>query len=308
MGFLDNSGDIIIQAVLTDVGRKRMANGRFNIKKFALGDDEINYALYRNGNHPEGAHPSGSSYYDLEILQTPIFEAFTNAHSSLKSHLVSYANANKLYLPVLRINDLASQNKMVSGVGIFYGAVDEATRDAFTDVDGVADMFNPGTTSTSWRIDQGIDEPTISPSVALGAENTETQYIVYVDNRLMSIARPNGRSLRKNFVDDDNIARYTLTAEANPNIVVANGEIREASLEQIIRGPRGTTVTLTARSSLQLRTSNTLFDLLGAETTFDTSTGLTKTIRYIDTTVRIVGATTGYGLDFPVRLVKLKID
>jgi hypothetical protein len=47
MGFLDNSGDIILDAVLTDLGRKRLAegNGRFSISKFALGDDEIDYGL-----------------------------------------------------------------------------------------------------------------------------------------------------------------------------------------------------------------------------------------------------------------------
>ena len=32
--------------------------------KFALGDDEIDYSLY----NPD--HPSGSAYYDLEILQS----------------------------------------------------------------------------------------------------------------------------------------------------------------------------------------------------------------------------------------------
>ena len=31
MAFLDNSGDIILDAVLTDVGRKRMAKGNFRI-------------------------------------------------------------------------------------------------------------------------------------------------------------------------------------------------------------------------------------------------------------------------------------
>ena len=67
MGFLDNSGDIILDAVLTDTGRMRLAkgDGSFKIAKFALGDDEINYELY-NANHA-----SGSAYYDLEILQTP---------------------------------------------------------------------------------------------------------------------------------------------------------------------------------------------------------------------------------------------
>ena len=43
MAFLDNSGDIILDAVLTDTGRFRLAkgDGTFKIAKFALGDDEI---------------------------------------------------------------------------------------------------------------------------------------------------------------------------------------------------------------------------------------------------------------------------
>jgi hypothetical protein len=63
MAFLDNSGDIILDAVLTDTGRMRLAkgDGSFNITKFALGDDEINYKLYDKN------HASGSAYYDIEI-------------------------------------------------------------------------------------------------------------------------------------------------------------------------------------------------------------------------------------------------
>ena len=80
MAFLDNSGDIILDAVLTDLGRERMAagNGSFRIVKFGLGDDEINYGTY------DLSHPSGSAYYDLEIMQTPIFEATTAINSNIK--------------------------------------------------------------------------------------------------------------------------------------------------------------------------------------------------------------------------------
>ena len=48
MAFLDNSGDIILDAVLTDAGRKRLArgDGTFKITKYAFGDDEINYGSY----------------------------------------------------------------------------------------------------------------------------------------------------------------------------------------------------------------------------------------------------------------------
>ena len=68
MAFLDNSGDIILDAVLTETGRMRLArgDGSFRIAKFAFGDDEINYESYNKN------HTSGSAYYDLTILQTPI--------------------------------------------------------------------------------------------------------------------------------------------------------------------------------------------------------------------------------------------
>ena len=60
MGFLDNSGDIILDAVLTDLGRERLArgDGSFKITKFAVADDEIDYGKYNKNN------PSGSAYYD----------------------------------------------------------------------------------------------------------------------------------------------------------------------------------------------------------------------------------------------------
>ena len=64
MGFQDNSGDIILDVVLTDEGRKRLAkgDGSFEIVKFGCGDDEINYGLYDL--------TASTAYNDLEILQT----------------------------------------------------------------------------------------------------------------------------------------------------------------------------------------------------------------------------------------------
>tara|TARA_R110000824_G_scaffold24280_14_gene85748 strand:+ start:1328 stop:2506 length:1179 start_codon:yes stop_codon:yes gene_type:complete len=100
MAFLDNSGDIILDAVLTDTGRLRLAqgDGSFKISKFALGDDEINYGLYNKD------HASGSAYFDLEVLQTPVLEAFTNNTSNLKTKLVSIPRTNLLYMPILKLN------------------------------------------------------------------------------------------------------------------------------------------------------------------------------------------------------------
>ena len=103
MAFLDNSGDIILDAVLTDLGRKRMAEGNFRITQFALGDDEIDYSLYNK------SHASGSAYYDLEILQTPVFEAFTRENSNINYGLLTFDGNDQLfYLPKLILSGCIS--------------------------------------------------------------------------------------------------------------------------------------------------------------------------------------------------------
>lgn len=122
MAILDNSGDIILDAVLTDLGRRRMADGNFNITKFALGDDEIDYRLY------DKTHPSGSAYYDLEILQAPVFEAVTSQNASINYGLLTITNRNLLYLPEIKTNQnfkLAVKEHN----GIFYLAANSQTRD-----------------------------------------------------------------------------------------------------------------------------------------------------------------------------------
>ena len=101
MAFLDNSGDIILDAVLTDASRPRMARGDFKIVKFALGDEEINYGNWNS------SHPSGSAYYDLSLMQTPVLEAFTNNTSLMKTKLMSLNRNNVLFMPKLVLNDKA---------------------------------------------------------------------------------------------------------------------------------------------------------------------------------------------------------
>ena len=109
MAFLDNSGDIILDAVLTDTGRFRLAkgDGTFKIVKFAFGDDEIDYGTY------DPTNTNGSAYYDLKILQTPVLEAFTNNTSTMKSKLLTVANTNLEYLPVLKINTNFLDSKLI---------------------------------------------------------------------------------------------------------------------------------------------------------------------------------------------------
>ena len=145
MAFLDNSGDIILDAVLTDTGRFRLAkgDGSFKITKFALGDDEIDYALYNKN------HASGSAYYDLEVLQTPVLEAFTNNTSLLKSKLVSIPRTNLLYLPVIKLNEIYSANNARYTSGAYLVAVNKDTEEALgTNTSGDATRGNWSINST----------------------------------------------------------------------------------------------------------------------------------------------------------------
>ena len=171
MAFLDNSGDIILDAVLTDEGRRRLAlgNGSFNIAKFALADDEIDYSLY------DKTPTSGSGYQDLRILQLPVFEAFTNNMSSVKSKLLTYSNSELLYLPVIKLNTKNNNSTATDTdgpVGGYYVSVNTATSERIRSLDGQATsagyrFANPGadgagSANSTIIVDQGIDSNAFS--------------------------------------------------------------------------------------------------------------------------------------------------
>ena len=315
MGFLDNSGDIILDAVLTDTGRYRLAkgDGSFKISKFALSDDEIDYSLYNKD------HANGSAYYDLEILQSPVMEAFTNNGSMMKSKLLSISRTNLLYLPILKLNPSApdASQTTLDSVAIFVVAVDADTEKNATgglnasQTNGVlaGETLN---SPSHIRVDQGLNTTEIPPTFTIDSDLAETAYIVEIDNRLGRIAHPTKTSLADpSFIDDDNIASYYLTL--NDSGYVSSNESTSTSTQdntQVIRGPRGTILKFRVQASLELNTSTYLFDLIGGSSTVsinrttDEGPVASSFTNYIDTIVRVTGATTGYSLDIPVRLVK----
>lgn len=315
MGFLDNSGDIILDAVLTDTGRFRLAkgDGSFKISKFALCDDEIDYSLYNKD------HANGSAYYDLEILQSPVMEAFTNNGSMMKSKLLSISRTNLLYLPILKLNNNATDASMTTldSIATFVVAVDSDTEANATgglnasQTNGVlaGETLN---SPSHIRIDQGLNTSEIPPTFTIDSDLSETAYIIEIDNRLGRIAHPTSTRLADaSFIDDDNIASYYLTL--NDSGFVSSNESTSTSTAdntQVITGPRGTILKFRIQASLELNTSTYLFDLIGGtgtvsiNRTTDDGPVASSFTNYIDTIVRVTGATTGYSLDIPVRFVK----
>lgn len=107
MGFLDHSSNnLILDAVLTDVGRQFLArnDGSFSLHKFALGDDEVNYAVVEKYGRTVGAEKIEKN--------TPILEALTNQATAQKYKLVSVSNPNLLRLPAMSLSGDANVNAL----------------------------------------------------------------------------------------------------------------------------------------------------------------------------------------------------
>ena len=118
MGFLDHStNNIILDAVLTDTGRKFLArnDGSFSIVKFALGDDEVDYSIIEKYGRTVGKEKVEKN--------TPVLEALTNGNQALKYKLVSLSNPNLIRLPGLELS-----GEGVSGTTITMGRNSNTTR------------------------------------------------------------------------------------------------------------------------------------------------------------------------------------
>jgi hypothetical protein len=317
MAFLDNSGDIILDAVLTDTGRYRLAkgDGSFKIVKYAFADDEIDYSKYNK------SHTSGSAYYDLDILKTPVLEAFTNNTSNMKHKLLSIPRTNLLYLPVLSLNDTFSKGgfeinrRSDQAQNQFVLLVDENSEQkilggASTDeakTRGIIKGFDKQS-GQSIVLDQGLNTTAISFKFALDPDLMENRYIVEIDNRLGAITDDNGTIRSPNFIDDDNIASYTFTLGSDPLMV---SQLGNSDLDSIISGPRGSRLKFSLAASIELNSSTFLFTKLGssggsfeAADGTDLGSGGTGTIYNIDTVVKVTGGSTGRSLDIPVRFLK----
>ena len=320
MAFLNNSGDIILDAVLTDAGRKRLSqgDGSFKIVQFALGDDEIDYSQYDT--------TTGSAYQDLDILQTPILEAITDNAASIKTKLVTYSRTDLLYLPIMALNVGGTNNAYnTSSIGTFVGLINKKSE--FTEA-GTIYGFNKATSNkdadplagnflarggnksrTAMTVCQGLNTTEISFTDSLDQSLTEDVYFAYFDHRLGVLTDILGEPLKTSYIDDDNIATYVLTKSETPdNFITLDAPSTDPNANSgiVIGGPfNQTALRFSIYASDNLAHSDFLFEKFG--NTNDATDAASYTLTYsIDTEVRVVGAKTGYSLSIPVRLVKIK--
>ena len=327
MGFLDNSGDIILDAVLTDAGRARLArgDGSFKIVKYAFADDEIDYSKY------DLNHASGSAYYDINILTTPVLEALTNNTSTMKNRLLSIPKTNLLYLPVIKLAEdtslgTATAPSPATIAGQYIISADSTTDRVFANIDpstgttsvgsafasdlgskGVllsnTDTGEGGAGGENKKITthQGLNTTALATSFAIDPTLNETQYIMEIDNRLGYIVNADGQQQAYSFLDDDNIASYSFSTADALVSSIGTGALPKSP----IQGPRGTSLEFRVQPSIELNSSTYLFTLLGTTEALQFGAMSADLSFYrIDSNVRITGATTGYRINVPITFLK----
>jgi hypothetical protein len=96
MGYLDKS-TITVDAILTKRGRELLAQGaaNFNVAKFAIADDEVDYRLYNT------AHPLGTAYYGNIIENMPVLEATPDETQTMRYKLVTLSGVTTGTVPLI---------------------------------------------------------------------------------------------------------------------------------------------------------------------------------------------------------------
>jgi hypothetical protein len=338
MGFLDNSGDIILDAVLTDIGRKKMADGEFRIVKFALGDDEIDYSLY-NPNHP-----SGSAYFDLEILQAPVMEAATKQASAIQYGLLSITRTDLVYLPVLELNQKAGINSVLKHNNIILLAANKATyttlqKDANI---GTSKVLEPNSLTPTAKVivESGISSSDRQPTrenrdnIIIGTNLLDLQFSVKFDSKfisqLISVQAAPDQSFANNTDGSQNINLTAFTrkkavssTEFLDNYVTAIADGLEDLVLQYttdttgdsgtnlsqLAGPRGGMTALSFAPSNEINAQGTaspsFYTLYGSTGVAAATLGFSSgTYDFIDTTIYVQGLTTGASIQLPVRIVR----
>ena len=158
MGFLDHStNNIIIDAVLTDYGRRLLADGSgdFVISSFSLSDDEVDYGMISKFGRSVGK--------EKITKNTPIFEAQTKGSSAIKHRMITLPNPS-----ITRIPKITFRNNAEESSGVL----------AFTRRNGV---FDPLEISLLQSV---ANDATLNPDGL-----TDSLFTVYVNSRFLIVDR-----------------------------------------------------------------------------------------------------------------------
>tara|TARA_R100000664_G_scaffold34072_1_gene53787 strand:+ start:21364 stop:22356 length:993 start_codon:yes stop_codon:yes gene_type:complete len=326
MAFLDNSGTIIIDAVLTDVGRKQMAQGKFKISKFSLGDDELDYSL---------VDVDDDDYDKIEAL--PIMEAFANDGAVINYGLKDYNSDDILYIPEIKVNELlnVSVKKHSAQPDYYYLTVNEETSRKLKSLLGSTEYYLQNNSYSQNKIifESGIHSDKIPRSqksrerYILNYNLLDRYFIINCDRRFVEkvmtintqgsyFENDAANTLFFNFGALTEIAPSSLSkvseyhnsyiTQAIDNLIYSYSVALDRS-HSAINGPRGTVSACNFKLINELTVNSnqtTDFRYVKFGMTDQTLFGGSDKFDYIDTVVYIEGISSAARLEVPIRILR----
>ena len=342
MSFLDNAGTIILDAVLTDIGRKRMAQGSFKVAKFALGDDEVNYELF-DLDGTVAKHETNSD--DRRIISQSCFEAYGEEHAAITYGLTSQNRADLLYLPILKINEKVTGSLKKGTSDFYYLSTNEETTTKLTAVFGNYDYFlqNNSVSTTKIVVESGIDSVDSAGSpYLLRTDESRDAFImqtglfdnyfnVYCDNRFYDgVYGAPDQSVFSNDLQGKHLVNFELLTYSPPtsftqvldkhtayivngvhNLVYSPSQMNGSGLSDLdisaIGGPRGAVTAVNLKVIHELNppsgsAGDTKYTIFGK--TDQTLFGGSDKYDYIDSPIYIEGVTSGARIQIPIRIIR----
>lgn len=333
MAFKKTSGAIVIDATLTEIGRRKMANGEFLVTKFALGDDEINYDLHnKNIEYDEGKLQAA--------LTLPVMEAYSNRSANIHYGPVTHITDTILYIPELVVNSKLQISPEKTG-DFYYVMANDETTEKVNEIFSNSKIFLQSNVSDKAKIvvESGINNADAGPcdksrrDVLLLSTGLLDQYMyVICDYRLVeSVLASSKESKFKNFPNGDTNINFetlgtipatshengfkyfrTYLAHTTPNLMMDYDKLSKPSLEYSdIVGPRGSVVAINVNLDSKLRSNSTgtrdsRWAKLGhtEKVLFSDNNSKGYKFDYIETTIYIVGTVSNSEIQVPLRLLR----
>jgi len=323
MAFQDNCGTIVIDAVLTDIGRQKLGRGTFRVSKFALGDDEVDYAL-SDGNF-------GHSY-NLDNTETPILEAFGTQTGAIKYGLLSLPREDLLYFPTFFINEKVPSAAKRVGEFYYLSVNSETTSKLESDIGSIDYVLETNKSDRNFiLLESGIGDLTTSISQGpVGKERFITnlglmdEYLfAYCDGRFIDQMLSNKENsyfrndTANNLYLDVVLMKEVIKISMDSTfdnyetyyIPTINNEIFDDNSQELsaVDGPRGMASAFNFKVSDKMISDSTSppderyqkFGTLGA-TLF---VGGNK-YDYVDTSILVEGTSTGIQMNIPIRIIR----
>ena len=237
MAFTKTSDSIIINATLTEKGKKLLSRGRFKIAKFALGDDEIDYRMFN-------ADYKDDDGYKPALLKTELFEAYKDVNKNIQFGLNSYdsgilyltneqiaeidpvIHAFIQYIPALRTNNKTSYSPTLRNDRYYVSVNDETTKIINDGITNFKFLQTNDFDITKLIVESGIvNSGTSDEKLTPTAENREQMivkkflldkdFVVYADNRfILTIAGSRKTSRFENFASGEALINFNTSNDA----------------------------------------------------------------------------------------------